>query len=96
MPRKIRMRCQRRYMRPVGDIETEISERMKREAAMAPSNDTEKKAHEAKAEPQKEGQARQDGGNRGRRSQEQPKRNTSSASSGEISKMNWKETVGTL
>ena len=93
---QIRARCQRNFMRPVGDIETEIAERITRESAATPSKDGEKKQNEIKRE-QKEGHARQDGGNRGRRGQEKRAGESDaigSSSQGEITSMNWNETVG--
>jgi hypothetical protein len=93
---QIRARCQRNFMRPVGDIETEIAERITRESAATPSKDGEKKQNETKRE-QKEGHARQDGGNRGRRGQEKragESDTVGSSSQGEITNMNWNETVG--
>ncbi len=96
--RRIREMCQRRYMRPVSDIETEIVERMVRQLGAAPKG-AEKKAQEAKPQHPSEGRAREDGGNRGRRSQEKPAPSPKPSDQentigGEITKMNWQETVG--
>ncbi|MBA2392118.1 MAG: hypothetical protein H0V70_05165 [Ktedonobacteraceae bacterium] len=93
---RIREQCQRRFMRPVSAIETEILERLAREIGAAPTEKMEKKQNEIKQEP-KEGKARQDGGNRGRRGQEKRTGQsdaTGSGPQGEITNMNWEETVG--
>jgi len=99
----IRSRCQQRYMRPVSAIDVELFERLARELAAAPGG-ADKKQQDIQGEPgMPQGRARQEGGNRGRKSQEKrpgPKRaphpDVPLTTSGEITPMNWEETVGPL
>ena len=99
---QIRMRCQRRYMHPVSEISVSIFEHMARVLAAAPSQAGEdKKTKDTTTEQQHQGRARQEGGQRGRKGQEKQQGKTSQqgdhkhdASDGEITNLNWKETVG--
>ncbi|MBV9257935.1 MAG: hypothetical protein JO215_07940 [Ktedonobacteraceae bacterium] len=100
---QIRANCQRRYMRSVSDIEAELFERLARQISAVSSSEAEKKQkEEIKAQQKGEGYARQDGGNRGRKSQEKehtaqqgtPPSEAPDHQVGEITNMNWKETVG--
>ena len=93
---QIRMHCQRRFMRPVGNIEVEILERLARQISAAPS-ETGKQPQKAKGEHQAE-RIRENSGYRGRKSQEKqtkpPASSREKTTTGEITSMNWQETVG--
>lgn len=99
---QIRTNCQRRYMRPVSDIDTEIFERLARQIGATPSREIDKTSKGTKTQQKEEGHARQNGGNRGRKSQKKEgivQQETSPSEAydhqvGEITNMNWKETVG--
>jgi Helicase HerA, central domain len=98
----IRINCQQRYMRPIGDIDIEIFERLARQMSAVPSSEAKKKQKETKTQQKEDGHARQNGGSRGRKSQkkertaqqETPRPKTDDHQVGEITNMNWKETVG--
>jgi hypothetical protein len=101
---RIREQCQRRYMRPVSEIDASILERLARQIGMVPSR--EDKHPKGASQEHKQGLARQNGGYRGRKAQEKriqhslslPKTASSeevkTGTTGEITTMNWEETVG--
>ena len=89
----LRARSRQEYMRPSGEVEAEVKERLARPVMMVPTTkETDKK--EAPPPQPKEGHARQDGGSRGRRAEELRKQQQNGQQAGEITNMNWKETVG--
>ncbi len=97
MPQRIREKAYQRYMRPAAQIDTQIKERLARTLGAQPKEEKGtspgKRTH-ASTGPA-EGLARQDGGYRGRKSQEQK----SSQQQGrpgaqDLTPMNWSETVG--
>jgi Helicase HerA, central domain len=101
---QIRLHCQRRFMRPVSDIEVEIIERLARQIGAMPSA-SDQPPQKAKMEQSQE-RVRENSGYRGRKSQEkqihplasQQKVSASMGevtTTGEITSMNWEETVGT-
>jgi hypothetical protein len=94
----IRAASQQRYMHPVGDIEERLKAQLLRQitaaiaAQQAEQGDSTATTHATR---KKSGHARQDGGNRGRKSQEQ-NASASEQTQATITKMNWQETVGAV
>lgn len=97
---RIREQCQRRLMRPVTEIEAEIIARLARQIGASPTEPG-SRLKEIRNDLQSGGRARENGGYRGRKSQEKAQRSVQSRAAseettrtGEITIMNWEETVG--
>lgn len=96
---RIREQSQRRWMRPVSVISQELEARLAREIGMTP-----KEQLQTQPEPRPAGRAREEGGSRGRKANEKQSQRSrmhlAAAMSGEqtppgeITPMNWQETVG--
>ncbi|GHO88153.1 helicase HerA domain-containing protein [Dictyobacter formicarum] len=100
----IREQVRRRYMRPISSIDAELFDHLARQIGAVPASPGEKPGAELPQEPNdttKKGLARQDGGNRGRKSHQQKARtSTPKTAPGEphrdLTKMNWTETMGSM